>query len=76
MLLLIIPLLPLLGCVHLIIKSYSLEVFITLDVENTDFTPAMLRGVSFLNGDIDLLTSSEHTHNRELKSWTTKRRQV
>lgn len=46
---------------HLIIKSYSLEVFITFDVDNTDFTREMLLRVSFLNEDIDLLTFSEHT---------------
>ena len=61
LLLLIIPLLRFLGCVHLIIKSYSLEVFITFDTDNTNFTHEMLLGVSFLNEDIDLLTFSEHT---------------
>ena len=61
MLLLIIPLLRFLGCAHLIIKSYSLEVFITVDTDNTNFTHEMLLWVSFLNEDIDLLTFSEHT---------------
>lgn len=61
LLLLIIPLLGSLGCVHLIIKSYSLEVFITFDVDNTNFTHEMLLRVWFLNEDIDLLTFSEHT---------------
>lgn len=58
---LIISLLGFLGCVHLIIKSYSLEVFITFDTDNTNFPREMLLRVSFLNEDIDLLTFSEHT---------------
>lgn len=56
-----IPLLEFLGCVHLIIKTYSLEAFIAFDVDNTNFTREMLLRVSLLNEDVDLLTFSEHT---------------
>lgn len=56
-----LPFLEFLGCVHLIIKTYSLEVFIAFDVDNTNFTHEMLLRVSLLNEDVDLLTFSEHT---------------